>query len=284
MKSRAWLASATLLLLVGCAQSADDSDQAYTDRMAEEHKDDTPTPNPATESAGATEVETSSVVYAQLGDQEITGYLAKPSTAVEGAPAIIVIQEWWGLNDNIRAMAEKMAGEGYIALAVDLYEGKVASDPDGARELMMAGMEHSSRLEDNLRQAYAYLEQLGASKIGSIGWCFGGGWSLNTALMLPEQLDAAVIYYGRLNTDREQLAALQVPILGLFGGLDQGIPIAMVQEFESVLSELGKAAQIHVYEEADHAFANPSGTRYNAPAAEDAWLKTMTFLNEHLKS
>jgi carboxymethylenebutenolidase len=196
---------------------------------------------------------------------------------------VIVIQEGWGLNDNIRAMARRLAAEGYVALAVDLYEGQVAEESARARELMSAAMERAESLEDNLRQAHRYLGEQGAESIGVIGWCFGGGWSLRTALLLPDEIDATVIYYGRLVTDSEQLAALESPILGLFGSEDQGIPLESVREFESVLESLGKDAAIHVYEGANHAFANPSGTRYNADAAEDAWKKTLEFFTANLK-
>jgi carboxymethylenebutenolidase len=202
----------------------------------------------------------------------------------EPLPGLIVIQEWWGLNDNIRAMADRLAGEGYLALAVDLYGGEVAEDRDKAMQLMQAAMNESAALEENLRQAYAYLEEeAGAPRIGTIGWCFGGGWSLNTALLLPDKVDATVIYYGRLVTDREALAKLGMPILGVFGAEDQGIPVESVKEFEAALDSLGKEAQIRIYEGADHAFANPSGTRYQPEAAADAWEKTIAFFNQHLK-
>lgn len=119
--------------------------------------------------------------------------------------------------------------------------------------------------------------------IGVVGWCFGGGWSLQTALALGDGIDATVIYYGRLVTDPAELEPLTSPVLGIFGSLDQGIPVETVREFESALDSLGKEATIHVYEGADHAFANPSGTRYNAEAAEDAWEKTMAFFAQNLR-
>ena len=134
-----------------------------------------------------------------------------------------------------------------------------------------------------MRQALAYLrEELGAEKVGVIGWCFGGGWSLATALNEPGGIDAAVVYYGRLVTTEEELAPLASPVLGIFGALDRGIPLETVREFEAALDSLGKEASIHVYDDADHAFANPSGTRYQAEAAEDAWAKTVAFLARHL--
>jgi len=268
------------LASIACGQTGD---QDYADKMAKEHKDDTPVASPATDAAPASAVSEARVVYANVGGQDVTGFLAKPETLGENPAGVIVIQEWWGLNENIEAMARQLAGEGYVALAVDLYGGQVATDSDKARELVMAAMGNQAAMDDNLRQAYAYLETQGAKKIGSIGWCFGGGVSLQTALLFPDQLDAMVMYYGRLVDDESRLATLQMPILGFFGGLDQGIPPDAVHAFEVSLHELGKDAEIHVYENANHAFANPSGTAYNADAATDAWARTLAFFAEHLK-
>lgn len=210
------------------------------------------------------------------------GYLARPADDGE-YPAVVMIHEWWGLNDNIRAMARRFADNGFVALAVDLYEGRTASRPDKARALMQAAMERPARLRRNLEQAYYYLDIMPSTeRIGSVGWCFGGGWSLRTALMFPEELDAGVIYYGELVTDRERLQPLQVPILGIFGGADPVVPPDRARAFEQVLTELGKTHRIHIYEGAEHAFANPSGESYDPEAAASAWARTMAFLRTHL--
>ena len=273
-----------LTLVLAATLAAAQSAPEYTARMAQEHQHDMPTATPAAETPPAAAITTRDVQYAHVGDQAVTGYLAAPATGTKGAPGVLVIHEWWGLNDNVKAMARRLAGEGYVALAVDLYLGQVAADPQQARELMMASQGQEEKLDDSLRQAYRYLkDELGVGRVGSIGWCFGGGWSLRAALILPEPLDATVIYYGRLVTDEAQLAPLKTPILGLFGSEDRGIPVAAVEEFEATLKRLGKPAEIHVYPGADHAFANPSGQRYNAAAAEDAWGKTLAFFAAHLK-
>ncbi|PWB77616.1 MAG: carboxymethylenebutenolidase [Holophagae bacterium] len=277
------LAVAAAVFAAGCG-TAPDEQREYAERMAKEHAHDAPVANPASQTAPGAEVEASDVQYATIDGRPVTGYLARPTAAEGPLPGLIVIHEWWGLNDNIRAMARRLAGEGYAALAVDLYGGEVASDPDAALELMTAANEHPAAAEDNLRQAYAYLaDQLGAPAVGSIGWCFGGGWSLGTALLLPDRLDAAVIYYGHLVTDPQRLATLEMPILGLFGEQDQGIPLASVRAFEAALRGLGKEAKIVVYPGADHAFANPSGRNYQPEAAEQAWLETVAFLERALK-
>ncbi len=266
-------------LLAACGATAE---QDYAASMAREHRDDRPVASGAAEPAGGRPVVAQRVVYAVVGGQEVTGYLARPEEAMTPLPGLIVIHEWWGLNPNIEAMARRLAGEGYNALAVDLYRGRVAEAPERARELV--GAVDRGAAEDNLRQAYRYLErELEAPAVGTIGWCFGGGWSLNTALLLPDQVDATVIYYGRMETDRERLAALKMPILGHFGAEDRGIPLDQVRAFEAALTALGKSAEIHVYEGADHAFANPSGTRYQQAAAEQAWERTVAFFARHLK-
>ncbi len=276
MQVARWTRLAALAAVLACGPAGEES---YEARMAREHENDSP-------ESGAADRETPSsrgeaVTYARLGDTEVTGYLARPAEA--GGSAVLVIHEWWGLNDNIRAMAEKLADAGHLALAVDLYEGEVAEDRDTARTLATRAREQTERGEENMRQALAFVrDELGAERVGVIGWCFGGGWSLATALLEPQGIDAAVIYYGRLVTSQEELAPLAAPVLGIFGELDGGIPVESVREFEAALAALGKEASIHVYPDADHAFANPSGTRYQKEAAEDAWEKTVAFLREHL--
>lgn len=230
-------------------------------------------------------VEGESVTYASLDGTSVTGYLARPTNSEGNLPGLIVIHEWWGLNDNIKMMTRRLAGEGYVALAVDLYEGEVADEPEQALKLLQDSQNKIRRLKQNIRQAYRYLEkEQNVENIGSIGWCFGGTWSLNTALLFPRKLDAAVIYYGGgLETNPDRLKALQMPILGIFGELDNNPSVETVRSFEAALQQLDKSVEIHVYEDADHAFANPSGTRYNAEAAEQAWAKTTEFLAQHLK-
>jgi carboxymethylenebutenolidase len=251
--------------------------------MAHQHEGDAPVATEAAMARPAVEVETQTVTYATVNGQPVQGYLARPVGSEGPLPGIIVIHEWWGLNDNIRSMAEQLAGEGYRALAVDLYSGASASTPDEAQKLMSASLGKRDELIENLKQAYAYLSDRG-QKVGTIGWCFGGGWSLATALALPGDIDATVIYYGRLVTEKAELEKLQMPILGFFGSEDAGIPVESVKAFESALKELGKNASVHVYQGADHAFANPSGQKYQAEAAKDAWQKTLAFFQDHLKS
>lgn len=276
-----------MILFVAAAMTAcggSDSDQDYSDRMAEEHEGDAPVENQSTHYEQEQPVDTMTVSYAQTDSGAVTGYFARPENSDEELPGIIVIHEWWGLNDNVRMMTRRLAGLGYSALAVDLYNGKSADSPEKAREYMQIAQSDPEGTTENLRQAYNYLvEEQGAENVGVIGWCFGGGWSLQTALAMPDKIDATVIYYGRLVNDMSQLRTLNMPILGFFGGKDQGIPPESVKEFRNNLEMLEKDAEIYIYDEAGHAFANPSGTRYNKEAASDAWSKTKAFFGEHLK-
>jgi carboxymethylenebutenolidase len=194
-----------------------------------------------------------------------------------------MIHEWWGLNDNVRAMADRLAAEGYIVLAVDLFDGDVAPSAGAARQLMLRVVENQESASENIRQAYDWVSKTaGAPRIGSLGWCFGGGWSLNAAKLFPDDLDAAVIYYGQVTDNEEELRPLNMPILGLFGDADTGIKVESVQAFAAALERLRIPHDIHIYPGAQHAFANPTGTAYNAAAADDAWEKTLAFLQENL--
>ena len=272
------------LLTTACGEKAADSDADYAARMAQEHRTDQPAPSPAAQADAAAPIKSQTVRYATVNGRDVNGYLAYPAAAEGGLPAVLVFHEWWGLNDNIKSMADQLAGQGYVALAADLYGGRVATQPEAARSLMEEALKDRDAMGQNLRQAHAYLkEQIKATRVGTIGWCFGGAISLQAALVVPDQIDATIIYYGHVGSDPEELKALKAPVLGLFGGADQGIPVDMVRKFESTLKGLGKPVTIHIYEGAAHAFANPSGGNYKADAAADAWSKSLAFLAEHLK-
>lgn len=275
----------TLLpLLVACARAAAPPATAasHLDAMSREHARDTPAANDAAQ-APRQEVRAEDVVYGDVEGAPARGYYARPAAESDAPrPAILVVHEWWGLNDNVRMMVRRLAGEGYQVLAVDMY-GRVASTPEEARAAMGEVVARPERGVAHLRAGSAFLRDAKrAPRMGVLGWCFGGGWSLEAALTLPERVDAAVMYYGRVVGDRERLARLDAPLLGHFGGEDQGIPLAGVRAMEATLRELGRDVSVHVYEGAGHAFANPSGQRYQAEAAERAWRRTTEFFARHL--
>ncbi|MHA7647617.1 dienelactone hydrolase family protein [Nitrosopumilus sp. S4] len=209
-----------------------------------------------------------------------SGYLAKPTTDGD-YPGIVMIHEWWGLNDNIKEMADNLASHGYVVLAVDLYDGKVGTTSEQAR--MLVGSYNLDDGLDNMNSAVSFLtNNYFTDKIGSIGWCFGGGQSLNLALG-NENMDATVIYYGSLITDSEKLSSINWPVLGIFAELDQGITVETVNNFEKTLDDLQIQNEIQIYPGVNHAFANPSGDRYAPEESKDAWSKTISFLDSTLK-
>jgi carboxymethylenebutenolidase len=212
-----------------------------------------------------------------------SGYLALPAGAGKH-PAIIVIQEWWGLNDWIKQQADRFASQGYVALAPDLYRGRVATDANLAHELSR-GLPQDRAMSD-LRGAFNYLaarRDVDAKHIGVIGWCMGGGYAIDFALAEP-RLAAVVMNYGHTVTDPAKIASLHAPLLGNFGGADRGIPAADVQAFDAALKKAGKSSDIKIYDGAGHAFMNPNNTGgYVEAAAKDAWTRIDAFFTHHLR-
>ncbi|MCA9720501.1 MAG: dienelactone hydrolase family protein [Myxococcales bacterium] len=210
-------------------------------------------------------------------------YLSLPEGQVAPIPGVVVIHEWWGLNEHIQHWADRLAADGYAALAVDLYGGQVATDPEGAMALMKTVDE--AKAAAVLKAAHELLAsdaRIKAPRRGVVGWCFGGGWSLRHAMATPD-LDAAVIYYGRLVTDPSALEGIHAQLLGVFGDQDGGIPPEAVQEFKDALAKAGKSIELHTYD-ANHAFANPSSGRYDQQAAADAWSHVRAFFGRALKT
>jgi carboxymethylenebutenolidase len=272
-----------LALLAGCGRGSTAPPPDPAQAMHEAHAGDAPDATAAVAGVDTFRTEAREVTYATLGGRPVRGYLARPADVdFEGAPpGIVLFHEWWGLNDNMRLMARRLASEGYITLAADLYDGRVATTPDSAMSLMRRSNERAEALMSSVDQAFTHLRVVqGAPRIGVVGWCFGGAWSLETAFTHPEQVDAAVVYYGSPLTNRDQLAAIDAPVLGHFGAADDSIPVADVHAMEGVLNELGKDVEIHVYPGAGHGFANSSGRNYNAEAAELAWERTLEFFRD----
>jgi len=222
------------------------------------------------------------VTFDSLGGKG-SGYLVEPAGNGKH-PGIIVIQEWWGLNDWVKDQAEHFAKDGYVALAPDLYRGKIATTPDVAHELMR-GMPQDRAMAD-LKGAFNYLasrKDVDASHIGVIGWCMGGGYSLDLTLAEP-QIAATVINYGHLVTDPATIARIHSPLLGNFGGKDQGITPADVNAFATALKKDNKKFDIKVYHDAGHGFMNPINKgSYVKADAEDAQARIDRFLRETLK-
>lgn len=225
--------------------------------------------------AAAAGLETVTITTA--GGRSVTAALGTP--AALPAPAVMLIHEWWGLNDQIKAVAAALAEVGYLALAIDLYDGAVTDDPQEARKLV--GAVNAEAATDTCASWVRWLSahEDGTGKVGTVGWCFGGGWSLNASLAAPA--DATVVYYGNVAKSRAQLASLAAPVLGHFATRDNWINADMVSGFEGEMEAAGKSAENHWYE-ADHSFANPTSGRYDEEDAALAWQRTLAFFEDHL--
>jgi carboxymethylenebutenolidase len=224
------------------------------------------------------------------------GYLVYPITSNENKsniinkndrlPAVIMIHENKGLNDNIKNMANLLARNGYVVLAVDLFKGEVTTDRNRSSELTQYVRDNQDIATANLKSAVKYLSSLpnvNAEKIVSFGWCFGGAQSLQLALNSQDHpLAATIIYYGRLVTDNATLANIKWPVLGIFGDQDRSIQVETVKAFESALNSIGIPNEIYIYKGVGHAFANPSGENYAPKETQDAWQKTLSFLEKHV--
>jgi len=213
------------------------------------------------------------------GGASAVAYVARPKQAPSGA--ILVLHEWWGLNDYVKGQADALAAQGYLALAVDLYQGQVATTADEAGKLMQ-GMDaaHAAAVE---KAGVAWLKENGqGKKIATLGWCAGGGQSLLASLGSPADVSATVIYYGMPVTDVAQLKTLRGPVLGIWAKKDGWITPEKVAAFDRALTEAGVKHTFRSFD-ADHAFANPTGARYNPPAAAEANALTRKFLADTLK-
>jgi len=193
-------------------------------------------------------------------------------------PALILVHEWWGLNDWIKQEAAGYAAKGYVTLAVDLYRGKVAATPDLAHELSR-GLPQDQGVRD-LTAAVTYLESrkdVKRDRIGAVGWCMGGGFALQLAIASPS-LRAVAINYGSLATDKAALSQIHAAVLGNFGGQDHGIPPDAVHAFEAAMQSLGKPVDAKIYPQAGHAFENPNNaTGFRPDDAADALARVDRF-------
>ena len=215
----------------------------------------------------------------KVGGETAKAYLAKPKGKPQGA--LLVLHEYWGLNDWVKHQSDLLAREGYTALAVDLYKGKVATDPKEAGALMAAKDE---KWGDAVEAAgLAWFKANSSGKIATIGWCMGGGESLKASLNDPDDVAATVMYYGMPETDVAKLKKLRGPLLGIWAKKDGWITPDKVAAFDKALTEADVKHEFHSYD-ADHAFANPSSGRYQGEAAKDAWEKTKAFLAANIKS
>jgi carboxymethylenebutenolidase len=208
--------------------------------------------------------------------KQASGYYIAPKK--KSKKWLIVIQEWWGLNDNIKVEADKYYKDlgDFNILAVDMYDGKVAATPDSAMKLTRSA--DPVRMTTILQGAMQHAGK--DASIYSVGWCFGGMWSLQTAIIAGSQAKGTIMFYGRPETNMDKLKSIQCDIIGFFGNLDRSPSPAMVTEFEKNMEAAGKKLTTHKYE-AGHGFANPSNPSFNKEATEDSYSKAIAFLKSH---
>lgn len=205
-------------------------------------------------------------------------YTIKPASASN--KYLIVIHEWWGLNDQVKREADHLADslENVTVMALDLYDGNVTDNPDEAGKLM--GAVKPERCEAIIKGALALAGKEG--HVATIGWCFGGGWSLRSSILAGAQGAGCVMYYGMPVEKADELVPLKADILGLFAKQDGWINDEVVGKFEGLAKATGKKFEVHWFD-AEHAFANPSSPRYNEQAAQEANKTALAFLREKLK-
>ncbi len=193
---------------------------------------------------------------------------------------LFVIHEWWGLNDYIKQETEKLWRDiGHVhVIAIDLYDKKIAATQEDAARLMQ-GLDNA-RLISILKGAISYVGP--KARIYTIGWCFGGGWSLQTSLMAGNQAAGCVMYYGMPEKGVEKLKTLHAAVLGIFANKDQHINTLIVDEFAANMTKAGKELTLKRYD-ADHAFANPSNPSFDKAAKEDAYKATLGFLKARIR-
>jgi carboxymethylenebutenolidase len=218
--------------------------------------------------------------------KSVSGYLAEPAAGAN-APGLVVIQEWWGLNDQIRGVADRMAAAGYRALVPDLYRGKTALEANEAEHLMN-NLDFGDAAGQDVRGAAAHLKATGSKKVGVTGFCMGGALTLLAAVNVPEA-DAEVVWYGYPPLEYVDASKIKAPLMAHWATQDQAFPIGKVDELEKKLREAGVGFEFHRYQ-AKHAFANETADekklpilKYNPEAAKLAWSRTMDFFAKHLK-
>lgn len=210
---------------------------------------------------------------------QVSGYLSRPAAPLRAG--MIVIQEWWGLNDDIKEIADRYAAEGYLTLAPDMYHGKVTAEPDEALKLAME-LERD-RAAQEIDAAVAWLKETqGVAKVGCVGFCMGGGLALATALRPASHIDAAHVYYGGGMPEGTALSQITVPVMGSYGGEDPSISSDRVEELRQTLTKAGVENDITLYEGAGHSFFNRGGA-YHPGASADSWERSKAWFARHLQ-
>ncbi|MEM7501977.1 MAG: dienelactone hydrolase family protein [Pseudomonadota bacterium] len=242
-----------------------------------------PSSGPADVSADRRDVVSESLAYAEVDERLVYGHFVIPVDMIEPLPAVIMIHDWWGLNEQMRALCDELAAQGYIVLGVDLFAGGTAASAADARQLEIAVVENPDLAAENLRQAFDFVSNIAAApSVAAVGYGFGGSWSLNAAVDLQDRLAAAALYYGQVSSDRGFLAAIDAPVLGFFAGNDRAVPADTVAAFRDALAALEKDHEVIMFDGVRRGFADPQSANYDAGLAQDAWGQLLTFLDTNL--
>ena len=241
------------------------------------------TSGPADVNADRRDVVSESLAYAEVDERLVYGHFVIPVDMIEPLPAVIMIHDWWGLNEQMRALCDELAAQGYIVLGVDLFAGGTAASAADARQLEIAVVENPDLAAENLRQAFDFVSNIAAApSVAAVGYGFGGSWSLNAAVDLQDRLAAAAIYYGQVSSDRGFLAAIDAPVLGFFAGNDRAVPADTVAAFRDALAALEKEHEVIMFDGVRRGFADPQSANFDAGLADDAWGQLLAFLDTNL--
>lgn len=281
---RSWLILAVVATILAACDGGSKSRDAGSASTSTPAAPQTTVQDAAPDGATASRpVDSETLPYADVDEQLAYGYFAFPSDMIEPLPAVVLVHDWWGLNEETRSAANRLAAEGYMVLAVDLYGGDVVTNASEARTRTIAVVEDPAAVEENIRQAIDFMEEVaGAPTAGVVGWGFGGSWALQSAALFPERIDAAVVFYGQVSDDESRLSAIDAPVLAIFGGDDQSISAASIEAFEAAMGRLRKPLDIQVYPDAGHAFSDPARSKYDPGVAAAAWERMLGFLSQSL--
>lgn len=280
------LVFALQLLLAGCGGGDDNAAEGSAPKAADRGgREPAPEALDTSMLREPVEVEGIEMPYGETEDALLRGFFVYPSDMVEPLPAVIVVHEWWGLNDAVRQAATRIAEQGYMVLAVDLFQGETASSTADASVLARKLLETPGFAEQNLRAAHAFLKDAAdAPKVATLGWSLGGYWAVEATRFLPDAFAAAIVYYGQPDADPDMVSNISAPVLGLYGGADRSIPAESVRAFRDQAKALDKPVEVVIYPRANHGFANPDDSRFDNRTAEQAWRRTAEFLNRYLRA
>ncbi len=278
----AFFMAGVILLALGACEKRTAEKSIVSDVAPPSGSAQAPEPADAAETEGPVDAET--LPYADVGEKLVYGYFAFPSDMAEPLPAMLLVHDWWGLDDDMRTAANRLAAAGYMVLAIDLYGGATTNNVGKAREITIGVVENAADVEENIRQAIEFVDVAGAPSVGIAGWGFGGGYALNAALSFPDRINAVVVFYGQVPGNTDRLATLASPVLGLFGAADLSVPVDSVEAFAAATSRLGKPAEIEIYDGAGQGFADPKQRRFDTAIAARAWKRMLDFLAENLSS